>query len=243
MSGPRPAYAPGMKILLLSLALLAPVHAQSDLPPELLAAMDVKWPKNHTINLVFHGHSVPSGYQKTPDVRPFEAYPQLVFQGLKKDHPFAVMNCIVTAIGGEDSLSGSARFEKDVLCHQPDVIFIDYALNDRRQPLDKVEAAWKSMIRQAKQRKIPVVLVTPTGDSNAKLDDPADPLCQRAELIRRIAREEQVPLADVLAAWKAEIAKGTPIQQLLSQPNHPNARGHALAASSLLALFSGQPSR
>ncbi len=226
-----------MKFLLLSLALLVPVHAQSKLPPELLASMDVKWPKNHTLNLVFHGHSVPSGYQKTPDVRPFEAYPQLVFQGLKKDHPFAVMNCIVTAIGGEDSLSGAARFEKDVLCHQPDVIFIDYALNDRRQPLDKVEAAWKSMIRLAKQHKIPVVLITPTGDSNAKLNDPADPLCQRAELIRKIAKEENVPLADVFAAWKAELAKGTPIGDLLSQSNHPNLRGHTLAANAILGVF------
>lgn len=122
----------------------------------------MKWPKNRTINLVFHGHSIPSGYQKTPDVRTFESHPQLVFQGLKNKHPFAVMNCIVTAIGGEDSIAGAARFEKDVLCHQPDVIFIDYALNDRRRPLDEVEAAWKSMIQQAKQRKIPVVLITPT---------------------------------------------------------------------------------
>lgn len=226
-----------MKSLLLSLTLLVPVHAQSKLPPELLAAMDVKWPKNHTINLVFHGHSVPSGYQKTPDVRPFEAYPQLVFQGLKKDHPFAVINCIVTAIGGEDSLSGAARFEKDVLCHQPDVILIDYALNDRRQPLDKVEAAWKAMIQQAKQQKIPVVLVTPTGDSSAKLNDPSDPLCQRAELIRTIAKDENVPLADVFAAWQAEVAKGTAQTERLSQVNHPNSRGHSLAASSMLALF------
>ncbi len=226
-----------MKLLLCILAFNVCSSAQSALPSELLAAMDVKWPKNRTINLVFHGHSVPSGYQKTPDVRPFEAYPQLVFQGLKKDHPFAVMNCIVTAIGGEDSLSGAARFEKDVLCHQPDVIFIDYALNDRRQPLDKVAAAWKSMIRQAKQSKIPVVLLTPTGDSNAKLNDPADPLCQRAELIRKIAKDENVPLADVFGAWQAEVAKGTPQTELLSQPNHPNLRGHTLAAATVQALF------
>ncbi len=226
-----------MRPLLCLFAFNLYVSAQSALPPELLASMDVKWPKNHTINLVFHGHSVPSGYQKTPDVRPFEAYPQLVFQGLKKEHPFAVMNCIVTAIGGEDSISGAARFEKDVLCHQPDVIFIDYALNDRRQPLDKVEAAWKSMIRQAKQRKVPIILLTPTGDSNAKLNDPADPLFQRAELIRKMAKDENVPLADVFAAWQAEVAKGTPQTELLSQPNHPNLRGHTLAAATVQALF------
>ena len=27
-----------------------------------------EWPKNRTINLVFHGHSVPAGYFKTPIV-------------------------------------------------------------------------------------------------------------------------------------------------------------------------------
>lgn len=81
-------------------------------------------------------------------MKTFESYPQLVFQGLKNKHPFAVINCIVTAIGGEGSIAGAARFEKDVLCHQPDVIFIDYALSDRCRPLDEVEAAWKSMIQR-----------------------------------------------------------------------------------------------
>ena len=27
------------------------------------------WPKNRTINIVCHGHSVPAGYFKTPEVR------------------------------------------------------------------------------------------------------------------------------------------------------------------------------
>jgi len=139
---------PAKNVLLLSLVVSTMASAQSSLPAELLGSMDVKWPKNHTINLVFHGHSVPSGYQKTPDVKTFESYPQLVFQGLKNKHPFAVINCIVTAIGGEGSIAGAARFEKDVLCHQPDVIFIDYALSDRCRPLDEVEAAWKSMIQR-----------------------------------------------------------------------------------------------
>mgnify|MGYP000128772136 CR=1 FL=1 len=26
------------------------------------------WPNNNTVNLVFHGHSVPAGYFKTPEV-------------------------------------------------------------------------------------------------------------------------------------------------------------------------------
>jgi lysophospholipase L1-like esterase len=170
-------------------------------------------------------------------VKPFESYPQLVYQELKRRYPFAVINVIVTAIGGENSIKGAARFERDVLCHQPDVIFVDYALNDRRSPPAEVEAAWRSMITAAKKAGIPVVLITPTGDSAAKLADPQDPLCRSADLIRRLAREENVLLADVFAAWQAEVAKGTPQTDLLSQSNHPNLRGHTLAAEVIARPF------
>lgn len=224
-------------LIVLALTLTALHAAEAVLPSALLAGFKMEWPKNRTINLVFHGHSVPSGYHRTPEVKPFESYPQLVYRKISQQFPHAVINIILTSIGGEDSVAGAARFERDVLCHKPDVIFIDYALNDRRQPLDKVDAAWRGMISSAKKHNIPVILITPTGDSTADLTDENDPLCQRAELIRRMAREENVLLADVFTAWRAEIAKGTPQTDLLSQPNHPNLRGHTLAAEVVAAPF------
>jgi lysophospholipase L1-like esterase len=224
-------------LLILALTLSSTFAAEPGLPPALLAEFGKKWPQNRAINLVFHGHSVPSGYHKTPEVKPFESYPHLLYQGLKQRFPHAVINIILTSIGGENSIAGEKRFERDVLTHKPDVIFIDYALNDRRQDTAKVEAAWRSMVRMAKGKNIPVVLLTPTGDSSADLNNPQDPLCQRAELIRRVAKTENVPLADVFAAWQAEVAKGTPQADLLSQVNHPNLRGHQLAANEISRLF------
>jgi lysophospholipase L1-like esterase len=158
-----------------------------------------KWPQNRSVNLVFHGHSVPAGYHKTPEVKPFESYPHLVHVKLKELYPYAVLNITVTAIGGEDSASGSSRFKRDVLSLKPDLVFIDYALNDRRKPLDQVERSWRSMIGQAKKAGVPVVVLTPTGDSAADLSNPGDPLHERAELIRRLAKDVDVPLADVSA--------------------------------------------
>jgi acyl-CoA thioesterase-1 len=228
-----------MKTLFVLLALMTAAMRAGEpaLPPALLAEFTTAWPKNRTINLVFHGHSVPSGYQKTPEVRTFESYPQLVLKKLKERYPLAVINVILTCIGGENSLTGAKRFEKDVLCHQPDVIFIDYALNDRRAPEDQVEAAWQSMIKMAHQKAIPIILITPTGDSSANLTDPKDPLCQRADLIRRLAQKNNVILADVFTAWQAEVANGTLQTDLLSQRNHPNLRGNTLAAEIVAAPF------
>jgi hypothetical protein len=86
------------------------------------------WPTNRTVNIVCHGHSVPAGYFKTPVVETFNAYPHQLHRGLNDRFPHAVINVIVTAIGGEHSESGAKRFEQDVLSLRPDVVTIDYAL-------------------------------------------------------------------------------------------------------------------
>lgn len=219
-------------LLILSSLLFSGIAFAQDLSP-LADLMKTAWPKNRTIQVVFHGHSVPAGFHKTPEVKTFESYPHLVHLKLKEQYPKAVINVITTAIGGENSVSGAARFERDVMSLKPDIIFIDYALNDRGQPLDKVEKAWLEMVTAAKKAKVPVVLLTPTGDSSAKLNNPNDALHQRAALIRKVADEQEVLLADVFAAWVAEVEKGTPQTELLSQGNHPNLKGHALAAETI----------
>jgi len=195
------------------------------------------WPANRTINLVFHGHSVPAGYHATPEVKPFESYPYLFQLQLKQRYPNAVVNAFTTAIGGEDSVGGAARFTADVLMRKPDLVFIDYALNDRSRTPAEVETAWRSMVTAAKSAGVPVMLLTPTGAADADLANPADTLAQRAQLIRTIAADEDVLLADVSGAWLAKLALGTPQSQLLSQVNHPNLAGHQVAANTVYQAF------
>ena len=207
------------------------------MPAPLIAELKKEWPKNRTVNLVFHGHSVPAGYHETPEVKPFESYPLMAMQRIQKANPHAVINAIVTAIGGEDSKKGAARFKKDVLRIHPDVIFIDYALNDRRLPEAEVEKAWRSMAKEAKAEGVPVVFVTPTGARNVNYDAPDEPLEIRAAIIRKVAAEEGIPVADVLAAWKAALKKGVKQDSLLAQANHPNKKGHEIAAKVIAGMF------
>ena len=49
----------------------------SDYLYDFKAQLELKWPENKTMNLVFHGHSVPAGYFKTPVVNTLLAYPHL----------------------------------------------------------------------------------------------------------------------------------------------------------------------
>lgn len=202
-----------------------------------VSLLEAKWPKNHAVNIVCHGHSVPAGYFKTPAVDSLHAYPNLLRVALAERYTNAVINVIVTAIGGENSAKGAARFEADVLSHKPDVVLIDYALNDRRIGLEAARTNWVSMIEKAQAAGMKVILLTPTPDQAAKLDDPNDPLNQHAEQIRKLASDYRVGLVDSLAAFKAEMARGTPLAELMSQSNHPNARGHELVGRELVRWF------
>jgi lysophospholipase L1-like esterase len=234
-----------LRFALLFLTVVASAAPPADGPPAEPATYLAKvteifrkdWPGNRMVNIVCHGHSVPAGYFKTPEVRSLEAYPHLLRAGLAERFPHAMINVIVTAIGGENSVSGAARFEKEVLTHRPDVVLIDYALNDRRVGLEAARKAWTAMIEQAQARGVKVVLLTPTPDLGAKLDDPADPLNQHAEQIRQLAKEYRVGLVDSLAAFQQFAKNGGEVATLMSQGNHPNGKGHALVARALLEWF------
>jgi acyl-CoA thioesterase I len=204
---------------------------------DVVRLLEQEWPKNRTINIVCHGHSVPAGYAKTPVVDTFGAYPHLLHKGLKDRFPYAVVNVIVTAIGGETSDRGAERFDRDVLTHRPDVLLIDYGLNDRRIGLAKARQSWASMIEKAQAAGVKVILLTPTADTTAKLDDPNDPINQHARQIRSLAARYRVGCVESLAAFRAYVAAGGKIEELMSQFNHPNRKGHALVAKELVRWF------
>ena len=199
--------------------------------------MKVEWPKNRTINLVFHGHSVPAGYFKTPVVNTLSSYPYLVLNGIKTLYPFAVVNIINTSIGGENAESGLKRFELDVLNHKPDVLFIDYALNDRGVGLERAKIAWEKMISVALERNIKVILLTPSPDQKVDIRDDHSILDQHANQIRAIAKIYQVGLIDSYSLFKDKVKEGLSLVDFMSQVNHPNEKGHQLIASDIMGYF------
>ena len=144
---------------------------------------------------------------------------------------------VVTAIGGETSDKGAERFEDEVLSHHPDVITIDYGLNDRRIGLENTEKSLTSMITLAKAQGIKVILLTPTADLNSNLNDPQDPLNKQADLIRTLTRSCNVALIDSLEKFKDYVADGDKFEDLMSQPNHPNRKGHDLVADAIMNWF------
>ncbi|MEX2168549.1 MAG: hypothetical protein WD851_04525 [Pirellulales bacterium] len=77
------------------------------------------WPDNRIVNIVWHGHSALAGCFQIPDVCIFDSYPNLLHVKLKKRFPCAIINVIVTAVGGEDAERGAARFDQHVMRFRP----------------------------------------------------------------------------------------------------------------------------
>jgi lysophospholipase L1-like esterase len=204
---------------------------------DLKSQMEMEWPKNRTINIVFHGHSVPAGYFKTPQVNTMESYPNLLLKKLKAIYPFAVTNVIVTAIGGENSVQGAERFEREVLIYNPDLILIDYGLNDRVCGLEKAYVAWNQMIKQAKDKGIKVILLTPSPDQSVNNADADNELKKHEDQIWKIAAENQIGLANSYQAFSFLFSDKELLSKYMSQVNHPNELGHELIANELIKWF------
>jgi lysophospholipase L1-like esterase len=184
---------------------------------------------------------------------------------LQRDLSFAggEVRVVNAGIGGNTTAMAKARFEKDVLAPRPDLVVIQFGLNDSavdvwkmppatepRVALAEYEKNLRGFIAALKAQEARVVLMTPNPlrwtDALKKLyarppylPDEVDgmnvKLRDYAETVRRMAREEGVPLVDVATAFE-DYGKdpGRKMEDLLPDGMHPNNRGHRLVADLLL---------
>lgn len=125
----------------------------------------------------------------------------------------------------------------EALNHRPDVLFIDYALNDLGAGLEKSRAAWESMIKDALDDGIKVILLTPSPDQRQDILDPQNPLVLHAKQIRQLASKYQVGLVDPLVLFQEIAREEGSVASHMSHVNHPNRKGHELIADKIVKWF------
>ena len=207
---------------------------------DIVKELKTRWPNHRVINIVCHGHSVPAGQYWTPMVDTFNAYPHFLHRKLKERFHWAMINVIVTAFAGENSKKGQERFEQDVLIHRPDVVTIDYGLNDRDITPDETRTYWGLMIEKSLAQDAKVLLLTPTWDISG-IDNPKAELWvalqKQADLIRQMADDYSVGLVDSFKEFERYVSQGGDVTDLLSGLNHPNSKGHDIVATAMARYF------
>jgi len=72
----------------------------------------------------------------------------LSLKWLREKYPSARIEEINAAIGGTGSDLGVYRLEKDVLRFQPDLLFVEFAVNDGGTPSEKIRKAMEGIVRK-----------------------------------------------------------------------------------------------
>lgn len=141
------------------------------------------------------------------------------------------------------------RFDEAVRAHKPDVVIIQYGINDSyvdeggpqgksRISLEKYSANLAFMVETLKGDGSMVILMTPNAFGSNKEAWRHERLAQYAAGMRRVASKLDVPLIDIYKRFE-QYGDGTPQSRdaLLLDGVHPNGKGHAIVAEQIAELI------
>jgi len=168
---------------------------------------------------------------------------------------------INAGVGGNNTDQARARFDTDVLAHHPDLVIIQFGLNDScidlwdgkdrpRISRETYAANLRYFVESLRGRDCDVILMTANpmrwtapliklyGRAPYDVNDPwGFNLTNReyGDAVRALAAELDVPLIDVYQRfYDYDGVAGQATEDLLLDGMHPNNRGHAMIADWLL---------
>ena len=175
--------------------------------------------------IVYLGGSITEG-QGVEDKR-------LCWQGLlqtelEKTYPECVFSAFNAGIGGTDSCFGAFRMERDVLCHRPDLLFVEFAVNDYTRPEQEIRDSLEGIL-SGLWRGFPdcdvVFVLTATG--KMRLENP-DGLPESVRIHREVAEKYRIPWVDVGRRLFSRVEEGSALEELLPDGVHPNRQGYRI---------------
>jgi len=113
---------------------------------------------------------------------------------LQRRYPNAKMEEIFAAISGTPSTLGVARLQMHVLAHQPDLLFVEFAVNDGALDPERIERAYEGIVRQtwAQFPRCDIVFVY-TLSQGMVADYRAGRLSRSAQAMERVAAHYGIP--------------------------------------------------
>lgn len=146
--------------------------------------------------------------------------------------PNAEINLVNAAVGGTGTGYARFRLKKDVLDHNPDLIFIEFSINDCYEgyKVEQSKLYYESLIHTIHNfnPEIDIVMVVITDRGNMK-NGPSE----IAKLHYELAEYYNIPVIDVLAAVASDMKENPDHNEdyFLKDWAHPNDCGYAFYAS------------
>lgn len=165
------------------------------------------------ITVAYIGGSITEGYNAGTT----EFYAKTCTDLLQGYFPDITVTGVNAGISGTPSLLGNLRLERDVLSADPDIVFVEFAVNDGQEA--DYKNAYESLVRTllTQEKDIAVVLLFTVLDSGYT--------CQ--EHMSKIGANYDLPMISVHDSIYEEIEAGRMTwQDYSNDQSHPNAYGH-----------------
>ncbi|MCD7764602.1 MAG: GDSL-type esterase/lipase family protein [Lachnospiraceae bacterium] len=168
----------------------------------------------------FIGGSITNGsLSSTPQT----CYAYLVYSWWKETFPKADFTYVNAGIGATDSQYGAARVEEHLLQYKPDVVFIEFSVND--ESTEHFLETYEGLVRRVLFNECaPAVILI----HNVCYDNGASAQLQHA----KVGRHYGLPGVSMQSSIYPELLAGRiPNREITPDDLHPNDAGHELVAS------------
>ncbi len=184
------------------------------------------------VTIVAFGDSITAGFA----VR--RGFPSFWREMLQQKYPLARLEMINSGVSGDTTLDGLARLDWSVLSYEPDLVTINFGINDAvlGLGLNEFEMNLKKMVKRILAGPGSEVLLL----SSQPLETPPYDKMVRDyyHAIEGVAKQMDVGFVDVYKAWTEKIQPGTPLGSLIiAGLDHPNEEGYKIIAEELMKSF------
>lgn len=185
----------------------------------------------------------------TPRFMAEEGYAAKLVQRLNALYPAGNVSLLNAGVSGDGAAGGLARVERDVLSRRPDLVIVNFALNDSMHPnpdenIPAYARNMKEIFEKILDDGAEALLLTPnfmcryvsylvqgeplrgTAAQAARVQNEGI-LTRYVEAAREAAEQTGVPVADAYARWERMDRMGVDVTALLSNGiNHPTPEMH-----------------
>ena len=160
---------------------------------------------------------------------PKNCYAYLVYEWWKKSFPNAAFSFVNGGIGGTTSHYGGARAWKDVLCYRPDIVTVDFSVNDDANEF--FEETYEGTLRR--------LLAAPSAPAVVVLNNVFYDTGKNAQdYHNRIADHYGIPHVSIKDTVYPDVESGKIVRADITPDNlHPNDKGHRLVADEICKLL------
>jgi len=191
-----------------------------------------KMKAGENVTIVAFGDSLTQGWM----VR--KGYINFIDEMLSLKYPESRHRIINRGIPGDTSDAGLYRLGRDVLDENPDLVLIQFALNDAYMGFSpgRLKKNILSMIERIKDDTSAAILLITSVMINIR--DENSMAEKFYSILQEIAKEEDIPIALVHEYWKKMISDGIEHSSLVQGDQvHPTVEGYRLMAEAVMELF------